>query len=160
MTDHAVTTPSASGIGAKICGIRQSRSGLRASLTLAALLSLAQGSVAFAATAPALGTNAPFGVVASTLSNTTAGTSFQGNVCYTTGPGVAPAVFGTVVVPCDPQNGADFNTALADINGQACTSLGGAVDLALNSGGGGRLPAPMFLAAIPPLVPCLSGRVG
>ncbi|MGZ5041650.1 MAG: hypothetical protein ACXWBQ_12985, partial [Usitatibacter sp.] len=49
---------------------------------LAALLLIS--APALAATAPNLGTAAPFGIVAgSTYTNTAAGTTVNGNICYT-----------------------------------------------------------------------------
>jgi hypothetical protein len=79
---------------------------------------------AWSATAPALGTNATHAVVASTLTDV-APSTLTGDGCYTTLTG-APVITGTVTIPCAPQRGLDQNSALATINGQACTSLGGA----------------------------------
>lgn len=83
---------------------------------------------AAAATAPPLGTTAAFGVVSSTFTNTNTApqTMINGNVCFSTGPTTPPlAITGTTVTPCPPQTGLDQNAALADLNGQACTFLGG-----------------------------------
>lgn len=135
MTNRAAITPFASCIGPKIFNFRKYRSELRGSLVLPALLSLAHGGVAFAATAPALGTNAPFGLVSSSFTNTAAGTTIQGNVCYTSGPAVTPSIFGTVTVPCDPANGTDQNAAVANLNGQVCTPIAGALDAVVIGGG-------------------------
>lgn len=92
---------------------------------------------ALSATAPSLGTEAPYGVVSSTLTNTTSGSTITGNVCYTTGPAVAPTINGTTVVPCPAQTGTDQASALADLNGQSCTPIGAAVALNAYSVNGG-----------------------
>ncbi len=92
-------------------------------------------STLFAATSPSLGSEAVYGIVSDTYTNTlNAGTQtiINGAVCYTTPPGTAPVtITGATVVPCDPLTaGPDQIAALANINGQACVSIGaGAVDL-------------------------------
>ena len=96
----------------------------------AALLYVA--SPALAATAPDLGVAATFGVLSDTYTNTVAGTTINGDLGYTTGPAVVPTVNGTTYVADGTYNqaGADQATALANLNGQACTYLGsGAVNL-------------------------------
>ena len=47
-------------------------------------------------TAPDLGSTSPFAIVSETFSNTTAGTTVDGDVCFTTGPAVDPTVTGSV----------------------------------------------------------------
>jgi hypothetical protein len=88
---------------------------------------------AFSATAPALGTAAGYGVSSSTYTGNGAATSVNGgNVCYTTGPGTFAPVLsggGIVVVPCPPAVGTDQGSAVANLNGQACVSLGSTVEL-------------------------------
>jgi hypothetical protein len=91
---------------------------------LGAVLSLAGIGAAGAATAPPLGTTAPFAVVASTFSNTNAATVVNGNICFTTPPGTGFTLNGTQTVPCSAQVGSDQAAATTSINGQACTSLG------------------------------------
>lgn len=89
-------------------------------------------SPAMAATAPNLGTAAPYAIVSSTFtnSNTSPQTTIVGNVCYTTGPAAPPlSTSGATVVPCPPQVGLDQNSALANLNSQSCLSLGAAVAL-------------------------------
>ena len=81
-----------------------------------------------AATSPPLNTAAPFGVVSSTFtnSNTAPQTIINGNVCFTTGPVTPPlTITGPTSTPCPPQVGLDQGTALANLNGQPCTFLGG-----------------------------------
>ncbi|MGZ5086621.1 MAG: IPTL-CTERM sorting domain-containing protein [Usitatibacter sp.] len=108
---------------------------------LAALLLIS--APALAATAPNLGTAAPFGIVAgSTYTNTAAGTTVNGNICYTTAPAVPATSLNPPVVPCTPQILlTDLPNALADLNAQAlaatCTPIGAAVDLSLIAIGGG-----------------------
>ena len=98
-----------------------------------ALLSVSQSGVALAATAPFLGTTGTYGIVSSTFtnSNTAPQTIVNGDVCYTTGPVTPPlTITGLTATPCPPITGTDQGLALANLNGQACTSLGaGAVAL-------------------------------
>jgi hypothetical protein len=103
------------------------------SLGLAALLALAQMGSAWAAAAPSLGSAANYGVLSSTFSNsnTSPQTIINGDVCFTTAPVTFPlTITGTTTVPCPPATGVDLSVALANLNGQPCTSLGaGAVAL-------------------------------
>jgi hypothetical protein len=96
-------------------------------LGFAALVSVAGSNLAAAATAPNLGTTAPFGIVSSTFTNTNSTTTINGNVCFTTGPGTAFTLNGTQTVPCLAQVGTDQAAALKTLNGETCTSLGGGV---------------------------------
>src|ERR1700682_2204684 len=111
----------------------QNYSSLLASAGLVALLSLAQGDAAWAATAPSLGSTSPYGVVSSTFtnSNTAPQTIINGAVCFTTGPTTPPlTITGGTVTPCPPATGLDQGFALAALLGQPCTSLGaGAIAL-------------------------------
>ena len=109
-----------------------------ASLGFAALLSLAQSAPAMAATAPNLGSEATYGVVSGTYTNanTAPQTIINGAptlpaVCFTTAPVTPPlTTTGTTITPCPPATGVDQGLALADLNGQACVSLGaGAITL-------------------------------
>lgn len=83
---------------------------------------------AFAATSPALGGSSTYGITSSTYTNSlNAGleTAITGDVCYTTPPGTAPvSISGATVVPCAPARETERTSALADVNSQACTSLG------------------------------------
>ncbi len=110
---------------------RRPRPGLPASLGLA--VTLLMGTQAFAQTAPNLGTTATYGIVSSTFtnSNTSPQTLINGDVCFTTGPTTPPlGISGTTTTPCPPQTGIDQGAALANLLGQACTSLGaGAITL-------------------------------
>jgi hypothetical protein len=65
------------------------------------------------------------------------GSTINGDVCYTTGPGVAPTISGATVTPCPPATGTDQDSALANLNSQSCTSIGAAVALNTISIGGG-----------------------
>ncbi len=109
--------------------------GLLASLGLAALLLIS--APAQAATAPALASTEPYAIVSATFSNTAAGTTIQGDLCYTTAPAVAPFVSGATVVPCPAVTGTDQNAARADLISQVCTPIGAAVALNAISIGGG-----------------------
>jgi hypothetical protein len=81
-----------------------------------------------AATAPALLTNAAYGVVSTTW-NDTSSTPVTGSGCTTSLSGTPTVTTGTAPptpdVPCTPQQGLDQGTALATLTGQTCTSLGG-----------------------------------
>lgn len=98
-----------------------------------ALFALAHAGAAFAATAPPLGTAGTYAIVSSTFTNanTAPQTIVNGDVCYTTGPVTPPlTVTGLTSTPCLPAVGTDQALALANLNGQVCTSLGaGAVAL-------------------------------
>jgi len=84
---------------------------------------------ALSQTAPDLGTTSPFAIVSETFTNTTPGTVVDGDVCFTTGPVVAPVVNGSVQTPCPAQTGIDQDAARADLVAQPCTSIGAAVAL-------------------------------
>ena len=111
----------------------QRRPGWAARVGVVALLALVQGTAAFAATAPNLGSTSTYGIVSDTFtnSNTSPQTIINGNVCYTTGPSTPPlSTTAPPVTPCPPVTGVDQGSALADLNGQACTFLGaGAIAL-------------------------------
>jgi len=100
-------------------------------VSLITVLGLA-GSVS-AATAPNLGATGTYGIVSDTYtnSNTSPQTIINGDVCYTTAPVTPPlSITGATVTPCPSATGVDQGAALANLNGQACVSLGaGAVTL-------------------------------
>ena len=89
---------------------------------------------ALAQVAPDLGSTSTFGIVSSTWDDETAGTAITGDVCYTTPPAALASITisGAVEVPCDGDKGTDQNVALAVLNVQSCTSLGGGA-IALNA---------------------------
>jgi hypothetical protein len=109
---------------------------LVAGMAFAALLCGASPASA-QATAPPLGTTSTYGVVSSTFTNSNTppqtiinGTALQPAVCYTTAPVTPPVLtIGTTVVPCAAATGVDQGNAVANVNGQACTSLGAIVAL-------------------------------
>lgn len=112
-----------------------------AGLGLAALLLVS--APAQAATAPDLASTEPYAIVSATLTNTTAGTTIDGDVCYTTEPAVAPAITGATVVPCPDVTGTDQNDARADLVSQDCTPIGAAValnDISIGGGTPGEFP--------------------
>lgn len=121
---------------------------LLASLGLAAFLFLAQSNVALAAVAPPLGTLAPYGIAAGTLTNTALGSSTNGRVCYTTAPAI-PVGSGGIDTPCAPQVGFDQNTALGILNGQPCVALpAGNLDAIVIGGGPpGTIPPGCYFRA-------------
>jgi hypothetical protein len=89
-----------------------------------------------AATAPSLGTAATYGVLGSTYTNTSAGTTINGNVGYTTGPAVTPTISGTTHTADGAYNtaGTDQGSALGALNAQACDfNFGSPTDLSLLS---------------------------
>jgi Ice-binding-like/IPTL-CTERM motif len=109
------------------CRFPRNYRGLLASLGFVGLVSLAQSDAVLAATAPSLGLTSTYGVVSDTLtnSNTSPQTIINGDVCFTTGPTTPPlAINGTTRTPCPPQVGLDQGAAVANLNGQPCTSLG------------------------------------
>src|SRR5450830_507534 len=109
--------------------------GLVASVGLVTLLYGASPASA-QATAPSLGVESTYGVASSTFSNTAAGTTITGNLCYSTGPAVAPTVNGTTG-PCDAATGPNQLAALAILNGQLpCTDLGSGPLDGISIGGG------------------------
>jgi hypothetical protein len=96
---------------------------------------------ALAVTEPDLLTTGTYGVLSSTYTNTTAGTTINGDLGYTTGPAANPVVNGTTNVANAAYNqaGIDQGNALVTLNNQTdCTSLGtGAVALdGINLGAG------------------------
>lgn len=86
-----------------------------------------------AATTPSLGAAATYGVLASTYTNTSAGTTISGDVGFTTGPAVAPAgVHANYGVGAPYATaGTDQGNALTTLNSQPCTFTfaPGAIDI-------------------------------
>jgi len=76
-----------------------------------------------AATTPVLGAASSFTILSSSYINTTAGTTINGDLGYTTGPATAPTVNGNTHIADSKYNRAGIaqNAALADLNSQACT---------------------------------------
>ncbi len=103
----------------------------------AAAVLLMLATPALTQTAPDLGSAAPYAIVSGTFSNSTAGTSIAGDVCFTTGPATDPAITGSEVTPCPAAVGTDQNAARAELDAQVCTSIGAAVALNEISVGGG-----------------------
>jgi hypothetical protein len=119
----------------------QIRFGLLAGLGLAALLLISAS--AQAATAPDLASTSPYAIVSGTFANTTAGTTIDGDVCYTTPPALVPFISGATVVPCPAVTGTDQNAARADLISQDCTPIGAAValnDISIGGGTPGEFP--------------------
>lgn len=117
--------------------------GSLAGLGLAASLLLTFAPAAQAATAPDLGSTTPYAIVSSTFANTTAGTTINSDVCYTTVPAVVPFIGGATVVPCPALTGTDQNSARADLISQSCTPIGAAVtlnDISIGGGTPGEFP--------------------
>jgi hypothetical protein len=103
-------------------------------LTVAAGFSLTGPLSAIAATTPSLGAAASYGVLASTYTNTAVGTTINGDVGFTTGPGVEPAPIGghTNYGSGSPYAtaGANQASAASALAAQACTfSWNAAVNL-------------------------------
>jgi hypothetical protein len=106
--------------------LRRTYRRLRTSLGVTALLSVC--APVMAATAPASPSSTdPFAVVSSTYTNTVAGTTLNGNLCFTsTGPAVTPVVNGTT--GCPAALGGDQATATAVLTSQACTTIAGPLE--------------------------------
>ncbi len=87
-----------------------------------------------AATPPPLGMADSFSILSGTYSNTTSGTTINGDLGYTTPPATSPTVNGTTHVADATYNqaGIDQGTALSALNSQPCTFTfaTGAIDLA------------------------------
>lgn len=92
---------------------------------------------AFAATSPGLGLANSFTILSGTYTNTTGGTTINGDLGYTTGPATAPTVNGTTHNADSTYNqaGIDQNTALSALASQPCTFTfsPGAIDLATDT---------------------------
>jgi hypothetical protein len=94
--------------------------------------------------APDLGSTDSFAITSETFTNTTAGTTIDGDVCFTTGPGVAPTINGDQQTPCPDQIGIDQGAALAELNEESCTSIGAEVALdqiSIGDGPPGEFPS-------------------
>lgn len=124
-------------------------------LLLAIVVALSQTGVVRAATTPDLGTAVTFGILASTYTNTVAGTTINGDLGYTTGPATAPTVNGNTHAADGTytQAGIDQGTALTDLNSQACdfSYAPGAVDLATD------VTTPDGVGQFSPGVYCIDG---
>jgi hypothetical protein len=99
----------------------------RAAIVGFAALVVCGSSPVLAQIAPSLASEAPFAIVSGTYTNTVAGTTIIGNLCFTTGPAVAPVVTGTVG-PCPAATGPDQIAATAVLTGQACTTIAGPLE--------------------------------
>jgi len=90
--------------------------------------------LAYAATSPTLGMADSFTILSGTYTNTTSGTTINGDLGYTTPPATAPTVNGATHVADATYNqaGIDQGTALSALNSQPCTFTfaPGAIDLA------------------------------
>lgn len=89
-----------------------------------------------AATTPSLGVAAAYGVLASTYTNSSAATTINGGVGFTTAPAATPGGTHTNYGSGAPYSTAGSNqgTALSDLNGQACTfTWGAAVELSTDA---------------------------
>lgn len=96
--------------------------------------------LAKAATTPALGAAATYAVLASTYTNTSAGTSINGDIGFTTGPAVTPGGTHANYGPGAPyaMAGTNQNTALSSLTSQPCTFdfPAGAIDLSTDTSHG------------------------
>lgn len=108
----------------------------------------------FAATSPGLGLANSFTILSGTYSNTTSGTTINGDLGYTTPPVTAPTVNGTTHTADATYNqaGIDQGTALSALNSQPCTFsfAPGAIDLATDTTHG-------TVGVYSPGVYCISG---
>ena len=124
---------------------------LRVRYVIASLFVFLLAPSAHAATTPALGAAASFGVLSGTYSNTVGGTTINGDVGYTTGPATSPTINGTDFgsgAPYATAHDTDALSALTALNAQTCDySFGTATDL-------GSLPQPLL-----PGVYCVTGAM-
>ena len=109
---------------------------------------------AFAATSPLLGSAVNYGVLSGTYTNTSAGTTINGSVGFSTGPAVLPAGLHANYGSGAPYAtaGANQGAALTSLNSQACTFTfaSGAIDLATDTTHG-------LLGIYTPGVYCIDG---
>lgn len=107
---------------------------IRVGLLLLSLSVFITTPFAHAATPPPLGAADSFTILSGTYSNSTLGTTINGDLGYTTPPAVTPTVNGVTHIADAVYNqaGIDQGTALSALNGQPCTFsfAPGAVDLA------------------------------
>ena len=93
--------------------------------------------IAQAATTPSVGIASSYAVLASTYTNTSAGTTINGSVGYTTGPAVAPLGVHLNYGSGSPYAaaGTDQGAALSALNSQACTFTfaSGAINLSTDT---------------------------
>ena len=110
--------------------------------------------LAYAASPPPLGMADSFTILSGTYSNTTPGTTLNGDLGYTTPPVTAPTVNGSTHVADATYNqaGIDQGTALNALNSQPCsfTFAPGAIDLASDTTHG-------VVGIYAPGVYCISG---
>lgn len=92
---------------------------------------------AYAATTPSLGAASTYAVLGSTFTNTTAGTTINGDVGFTTGPAVTPAGIHINYGPGAPYAvaGSNQSTALSSLASEPCTFTftTGAIDLSTDT---------------------------
>jgi hypothetical protein len=109
-----------------------------------------------AATSPTLGLASSYAVLASTFTNTSAGTTINGDIGFTTGPAVTPggtrANYGTAAPYASA--GSDQGSALSALNSQACTFTfaSGAINLSTDTTHGA-------IGVYTPGVYCVSGAM-
>ena len=101
------------------------------------IASLAITPLAFAATSPGLGAANAFVILSGTYSNSTSGTTLNGDLGYTTPPAVTPTVNGATHVADSVYNqaGIDQGNALGNLNSQPCTFTfpSGPIDLSTDT---------------------------
>lgn len=101
------------------------------------MLGLTAPTPTFAATTPSLGEATNYGVLASTYTNTSAGTTISGDVGFTTPPAVVPAGVHTNYGSGAPYAtaGIDQGTALTALDAQPCTTTfaPGAINLSTDT---------------------------
>ena len=119
-----------------------------------AMAVLSGAPLAYAASPPPLGMANSFSVLSGTYSNTSPGTTLNGDLGYTTPPASPPTVNGTTHVADATYNqaGIDQGTALSALNSQPCTFTfaPGAIDLAADTSHGA-------VGTYAPGVYCISG---
>jgi hypothetical protein len=123
---------------------------------LAAMLVFSLYRPALAATTPDLGAAESFAILSGTYTNTTPGTTINGDLGYTTGPAVTPTVNGITYSPPDTKYssaGTDQAAALTDLNNQPCdfSYAPGAIDLATD------VTTPDGVGQFTPGVYCIDG---
>lgn len=106
---------------------------ITATLAILLVLGMAESTPVLAATTPVLDSVATYGILASTYTNTSAGTTINGDIGFTTGPAVTPSGAHPNYGPGAPYSTAGTNqgTILSSLNSQLCTFTfpAGAVNL-------------------------------
>ena len=106
-------------------------------LSTSIILGLTGLATSFAATTPSPGMTTTYSILSNTYTNTTPGTTINGDIGFTTGPAIVPLGIHTNYGPAAPyaQAGIDQSTILNALSLEPCTYTfaAGAVDLSTDT---------------------------